>query len=189
MTEIAFPLHFFGSNFQQAEVNSSSTGKVMSENYVKMKTIILILFVSTMPCFAHIGETEVQCIARYGKPVDGSRVEYDASSKQMDFIKGVFKIEVGFMKDHACVVQYNKIDGSMITDEELADLLKANGGAAVWHKVIDDTPQIFLDWESDTGLQGTYSNTQKWFSINNSDFKVFEKTQAAYQASQSTKGL
>jgi len=87
------------------------------------------------------------------------------------------------------VVQYNKIDGAMITDEELADLLKANGGPAVWHKAISDAPEIFLEWDSDTGLHGTYSNTQKWFSINNSDFDVFEKVQAAYQAAQATKGL
>jgi hypothetical protein len=96
---------------------------------------------------------------------------------------------VGFSNDHACVIQYNKIDESMITDEELVNLMKANGGAAFWRNAVSDEPAIFSEWDSDTGLHGTYSNTQKWFSINNADLHAFEKVQGACQAAQSTKGL
>ena len=69
-----------------------------------MKSVLLMFFLtSLLPCFARLGETVEQSIARYGAP-DSFRQTFSPDSKNLEFTVSdarhadAFKIVAGFYK-------------------------------------------------------------------------------------------
>lgn len=84
----------------------------------------------TVPCFARIGETPQQCMARYGEPIYTKDHEFIVEGV---FDKNGFKISIFFFKPDltAQLILFEKKEGRVSEDFAKA-VLEANSGGMEW---------------------------------------------------------
>lgn len=119
---------------------------------LRTATPLLLSFALAAPCFARIGETEKQCIARYGKPV--KRLE-----KGIIFSKDQMKIYVTFADGKADCIWLQKTDKDQpgralpISQEEIDGFLKANGEGYTWKytSLLPDGDVVWITKGSELG--------------------------------------
>jgi hypothetical protein len=124
-----------------------------------MKPIFLLLVsaVLSIPAYARLGETEAECIRRYGDPIGRKD-----SSKLVIFSKNGLLITVQFHKGRADYISYRKHreypDPYWFSETEISTLLKANGRGQKWemtqsprengnHWVTEDRSLSAITWE------------------------------------------
>ena len=113
---------------------------------------LLLLFVSASSGIARIGETEKQCIARYGKPVK-------FLEKGTLFIKGQMKIYVTFAEGKAESIWLQKTDPERptlampISKEEIDSFLIANSQGHQWryNSALPDGDEVWITKDSELG--------------------------------------
>jgi len=120
------------------------------------------LFLLFIPCtiFARIGETEVQCVERYGS--------FEPAFEQKDtrlFQKAGLQITVHYFDGKADVVIYSKVKEDVLgrseefSSTEIDVLLKSNAGEKAWLVQRADPFQKF--WVTEDGaLIASYRNTK-----------------------------
>jgi hypothetical protein len=101
---------------------------------------LLFLLLATLPCFARIGETEVQLIARYGQPTD---IEIAGRAKQETFHKDGFIIEAILLDGKVVYHLYGKEVG----DNGKISPLTSSEAEAIFQKEAPD----YLSWEHKPG--------------------------------------
>jgi hypothetical protein len=124
----------------------------------RVLSVLLVLAVSA-PCgFARIGETQKQCIARYGKPVK-------FMEKGVLFMKENLKIFVTFSGGKAESIWLQKTDPEHptlavpITKAEIDSFLIANGQGHQWqyNRALPDGDEVWIT--KDTELGALYSQS------------------------------
>lgn len=108
-------------------------------NTPALPTAILLSFVLVFPATARVGETEVQCIERYGKPFRQGPGEPARSEKVAWFRKSAFDLCVLFDKGRAVSVTYKRTPklgrAAAITPAEQTSLMRANSGSKSWREL------------------------------------------------------
>jgi len=90
-----------------------------------MKKIILISMLIAISCFARIGETQAECIKRYGKPINMDK-------SKIAFSKNGFYIGTMFINGKCEAIAYYKMEKDAldraieITENEAMILMKSN---------------------------------------------------------------
>jgi len=113
---------------------------------------LVFLTVTASSGVARIGETESQCIARYGKPVK-------FLEKGTLFIKGQLKIYVAFSGGKAESIWLQKTDPERptlampISKEEIDSFLIANSQGHQWHysSALPDGDEVWITKDSELG--------------------------------------
>jgi hypothetical protein len=102
-----------------------------------MKFLLTFFMALALPALARIGETEVECMKRYGSPLEEPS-EMFGMDKALLFEDAGFSILVGFHHGRAEVVIYTKIaDESDVIAETISPaegkkLRESNGGGMKW---------------------------------------------------------
>jgi hypothetical protein len=152
---------------------------------MKTSLIILILHcVISSFAFARIGETLQVCEQRYGTPTK-------TANESVAFQKGGFVIIITFFEGKADSIIYSKATrnalgkGTEISDNEIQQLLKLNGGERAWNK----SGGISMDreWDSEDGeLFAFYKTIDNYLAIGTKGFN--DRTKAKKKAKEN-KGL
>jgi hypothetical protein len=119
---------------------------------------LLLLAATATNASARIGETEKQCIARYGKPVK-------VLEKGTLFIKGQMKIFVSFSDGKAESIWLQKTDPDRptlampISKEEIDSFLIANSQGHQWryNSSLPDGDEVWITKDSELGALYSHS--------------------------------
>lgn len=103
-----------------------------------MKTVLLFLL-ATVPCYARLGETEDQCIARYGPETVVQTTEH---AKLTKFQKDDFTIVITFWNKVAVGLIFTKTSGSDLTREEVDEIVLKSADAQGWSKPSDSADDL-----------------------------------------------
>jgi hypothetical protein len=133
------------------------TSRVSDDKFEQMHNssaflALLLLSVSASSGIARIGETEKQCIARYGKPVK-------FLEKGTLFIKGQMKIYVTFAEGKAESIWLQKTDperptlAQPISKEEIDGFLIENSLGHQWryNSALPDGDEVWITKDSELG--------------------------------------
>jgi len=91
---------------------------------MRLFPIWIIVWVTAIPIFGRLGETESQCVQRYG---DEIIVTDSGRARSAEFIKGDYVLVVTFLDGVSVCEAYNK-HNSMFNDEEVKEIIAKNGG-------------------------------------------------------------
>lgn len=125
-------------------------------------TSLLFAVLAVSAADARIGESQEQCIARYGRPIEKVN-----PGKMVIFMKEEFGIGVEFHHGKADKLVFVKMSGKIggrfsipMNDKEVMMLLAANGGGRKWNKLggnvsrtlwMSNDAQMMADRNSVTG--------------------------------------
>lgn len=129
---------------------------------------ILLSFSLILPAVARVGETEAQCIARYGKPFRQGPGEPGRSDKAAWFRKSAFDLCVLFDKGRAVSVTYTRTPKlgpkAAISQAEQTSLMRANSGSKSWRELratkADDRYETF-----DRKMGARYNRGKKYLEV------------------------
>jgi hypothetical protein len=129
---------------------------------------LLICSAFVQPAAARVGETETQCIARYGKPLRQASGEPGRSDKVAWFRKSAFDLCVLFDKGRAVSVTYTRTPKlgrkAAITPAEQTSLMRANSGSKSWRELratkADDRYETF-----DRKMGARYNRGKKYLEV------------------------
>jgi hypothetical protein len=119
------------------------------KRYTSTVILVLALFVAR-EATARIGETPEQCRARYGEP---TKVEKDKN--MLLFQKGGVLIIVNFYDGKADMISFRKAKQNILgmaeefSDNEIQNLLKANGGTREWKQ--REIISMNKEWQTEDG--------------------------------------
>ena len=102
-----------------------------------LSAVILVATLSALPVHARIGETMEQLVQRYGEgqKVNNTRMPV---GEQFEFTKKPFGVQA-VMLDGKCVKEVlHRVEGPIISDVEIKELLKANGEGHTWAYIRKD---------------------------------------------------
>lgn len=163
-----------------------------------MKTPILPLTVLissalVLPALARVGETEAQCIARYGQPLPRKDAAAGQGDKVLCFRKSAFDIRAVFEKGRAVSVTYERIPKggkpSVISADEQMQLMKNNGGKKAWKKV-EPTKADDKYETADGKIRGRYNRGRKYLQVYDAAWsKSLNKKEDATQTTEKSKDL
>jgi len=104
-----------------------------------LPSVIVLTLGLILPAAARVGETEAQCISRYGKPLREAPGEPGGSEKVAWFRKSAFDLCVLFCKGRAASVTYTRTPKlgrqAAITTAEQTSLTRANSGSKSWREL------------------------------------------------------
>lgn len=87
----------------------------------------------TLPARARLGETEEQCIARYGQPV-AETTGLLRGAKSVSFAKAGIRVRIEFVDDKAAFLSFSKYG---LTQNDELQLLESNAASQVWSAAED----------------------------------------------------
>ena len=100
-----------------------------------MRAVILVVLAALVfRAEARIGETEEQCVVRYGKVIERKHSEKPAAEVCL-FETGRFRIWASFLKGHVAALQITTPDNAPFSEDELQVIMKANAEGATWREV------------------------------------------------------
>jgi len=97
-----------------------------------MRPFLFVVFFASviLPAEARLGETEEQCVARYGSP-EPSKPGVD-NGNTLVFKKNGIEIDARFENGKCVDLSFSKEDGTDFTDDEISTLLSLNSQGLVW---------------------------------------------------------
>ena len=133
-----------------------------------LSLVVLLSALLVVPATARVGETEAQCIERYGKPFRQGPGEPGRSDKAAWFRKSVFDLCVLFDKGRAVSVTYTRTPKlgrkAAITPAEQTSLMRANSGSKSWRELratkADDRYETF-----DRKMGARYNRGKKYLEV------------------------
>src|SRR6266581_1977613 len=100
-----------------------------------MRAVILVVLVALVfRAEARIGETEEQCVGRYGKVIERKHSEKPPAEVCL-FETGRFRIWASFLKGHVAALQVTTLDDAPFSEDELQVIMKANSEGATWREI------------------------------------------------------
>jgi hypothetical protein len=149
----------------------------------KRIALLMLGVVFPLAAIAHIGESPKECETRYGKP---HRTDKDGT---MFFVKNGMQITVKFFESQCDYVLVRPESGSL-SDDQINDLLKSNGGEKVWKKTepADSKKKSTSTWTTVDGkLLASSSSSQITITTAARDARVAKEKKE--KEKQSTSGL
>lgn len=131
--------------------------KELSPEVIKFYKLDKSVEQSTDISFGVMGETKDKCISRFGNPIKerGHYTIHGNSLFGLDFSKGGYTFTVGFLNGYASSLKIGKDNNTVLTDDEIQTLLKANSS---------------LPW-----LVGeSYNSTKSWHTPNKSLVALYD---------------
>ena len=133
-----------------------------------LSLVVLLSALLVVPATARVGETEAQCIERYGKPFRQGPGEPGRSDKAAWFRKSAFNLCVLFDKGRAVSVTYTRTPKlgrkAAITPAEQTSLMRANSGSESWRELraskADDRYETF-----DRKMGARYNRGKKYLEV------------------------
>jgi len=155
--------------------------------------ITLLSLLLSPRALARVGETEAQCVARYGKPVGQAPVEAGRGDKEISFRKSAFDIRAVFDNGRAVSVTYERIPkagkSSVISPDEQMQLMKNNGGKKAWKK-LEPTKSDDKYETADGKLRGRYNRSRKYLQVYDTAWsKSLNKRKEAVQKTEKSPDL
>ena len=118
--------------------------------------IIAVLFIiATLPAFARLGETEDQCVARYGPVVLRDTDSSPLKLPLLAFAKNGFTFGALMLNAKVGLLTIQKTDKSSFSDNELDLFLAANSAGQKW--IRSDDISVNQDWVRDDGAKAEYN--------------------------------
>lgn len=129
-------------------------------------TVLFIAFFTALPSHARLGETEDQCIARYGTPTQVANPGADGTIdnyRTLYFSKGDYSISAAFLNGHCGVFAIQKSDKSDLSSNEIQILLDANSDGHTWKK--SDEISVDQNWIRDDGCKAEYTTLSHYLVL------------------------
>jgi hypothetical protein len=129
------------------------------------KIIYLFIFgaLLTMPAWARLGETEDQCVSRYGAAIKTIQAGEKGPYKSLIFLKNEYYLAVEFIDGKAGLIYFTKAGRPDLSDNEIQVLLDANSGGQKWTK--SDQVSINPLWTRDDGAIAQYKTLEKTLAL------------------------
>jgi hypothetical protein len=153
----------------------------MNASLLSCLLVLVLGFLSSAA--ARVGETEAQCITRYGQPIGSTKTASDREGKALVFRKAPLEIVAVFDKGRAVSVTYKRKDAGGKTAEiaaaERMSLLESNGGRRKW-KTLEPTKADDKYETVDGALRGHYNQNKKYLEVYDAAWnKALTKDRAA----------
>lgn len=133
--------------------------------------VIALFALAVLPAYARLGETEDQCIARYGAVVKQDQItSYGLSLPALGFVKNGYIIMVAFLSNKAGMIEISKQDGSDISENEITNFLDANSGGQKWNK--QNAFSVDSNWMREDGAKAQYDPFQKNLTLATKEFEA-----------------
>jgi len=145
---------------------------------------LLLLLISTMVLHARLGETEDQCITRYGHPLEKISVEGLPAEV---FEKGDFLVCVEFLNARAASIAYFKRDHSAIDDDEKEVLRLIEGNNSPWILKQQKSPDQF--WARADGASCMYCFSTHELLFDSSEYWKQQRKQDENKIDREMNGL
>jgi hypothetical protein len=101
----------------------------------QLRFVILVGLVALVfSAEARIGETEEQCVGRYGKVVRREHNEKPPAEACV-FETGRFVVKAYFLNGHVAALLIHPANQTQFTEDELSVIMKANSSGATWKEV------------------------------------------------------
>ena len=111
-----------------------------------LRLALIFLILLTLPLRANLGETVVQCVKRYGKPIGYSEANAKSPFGTVGFTAGGYTLIVFLILDKEVGARVSKVDKSAFTAAEMKTIMEADTDAASpWTSTLSDDPTC-LTW-------------------------------------------
>lgn len=149
--------------------------------------LITILF-AVLPVRARLGETEDQCIARYGTPIQvANPCEQGVHYQGLIFKKNNYNIVIYILSGRCGLLLIQKMDKSQLSDDEIQTLLDDNSEGHDWQKMNEDS--TFRHWIRDDGAQAKYALLDHDLTLMSKAFLIAEKAREKAEDDNKLKGF
>jgi hypothetical protein len=121
----------------------------------KVVLSFLLIILGVLPAYARLGETEDQCVARYGSVLKRD-ISYTTGQALpvLIFSKNGYTFFAILLGDKVAFLIIDKVDKSVLSNSEIAAFLTANSDNRKWIKQdINSTKTV---WYRDDGAQAQY---------------------------------
>ena len=126
---------------------------------MRLILITLLLSLLLLPAHARLGETEDQCVQRYGPVVNRTTSGISGLDLPMlVFAKNGYKVVTIMLNDKVCCLTILKADQTALSDNEIDLFLTANNANQKWTK--QDGVSTNIVWFRDDGTQAQYDPSQ-----------------------------
>ena len=139
-----------------------------------LAAIAAVALTTSSTLFARIGETEQECAARYGQPVN------NFPNDRLLYQKSGLGILITFFNGKADAITYRKIatnalgKGEPLSEHEVEILLNSNSGGAPWKSVA--VISMNRNWKTENGeLQAAYNTIENLLMVGTKDYLAREK--------------
>jgi hypothetical protein len=127
--------------------------------------VVVLTILSITPCLGRLGETENQCVARYGDVLKRQDViETGVTLHSIFFLKNGYTIAAGMLKDTVEFEYFAKDDSSALSDDQIQLLLNADADGKQWAKQ-NDAAFDKTTWIRDDGATAVYEPVEKRLTI------------------------
>jgi hypothetical protein len=151
-------------------------------NSRRLAAIAAVALTTSATLFARIGETEQECAARYGEPVQ-------KRNDKLLYQKSDLNVFITFFNGKADAIAYRKIaKDQQLSENEVEILLNSNSGGVPWKKraVISAN----REWETENGeLLATYDNGDHLLMVGTKDYLAREKAKKDAKEGQNLEGF
>jgi hypothetical protein len=110
-----------------------------------LRSAIIFFSLLTIPLRANLGDTVVQCVTRYGKPVGYSEASAKFPFGTIVFSATGYTLIVFLLHNQEVGARVSKLDKSAFTDPEMKNIMSADLAGSSWTPTASDDP-ICLQW-------------------------------------------
>jgi len=105
-----------------------------------LRSAIIFFSLLTIPVRANLGETVVQCVARYGSPIGYSEAGAKSPFGTVAFRATGYTLILFLIKDKEVGARVSKVDKSAFTDAEMKTIMDADSAGSPWISTPSDDP-------------------------------------------------
>lgn len=150
--------------------------------------VLSIFFVVSLPARARLGETENQCIVRYGTPtqiLDPDKAPFPY--RTLCFTKGDCNVCAVFLNGYCGFIFIQKNDKSDLSDNEIQALLQANADGQTWQKSTQSsTDQV---WFRNDQAEARYDAVDRYLTFASKDYLTAEDARKKAAEDEKLKGF
>ena|ERR1043165_5418417 len=166
----------------------------MSAKY--LIAFVICFFLSSIPLSARLGESEMDCVFRYG-------IKKRQENNENIFVKDQIEIRIIFTKDKATTIRFHKAKENF-NEAEIILLLDANSEGKLWEKYekefkndeeksrrydLERYGWRFTHWKRRDGVEATYMEYHGTEKVVNQSTLLLEKMDGSKTNSMNMKGF
>ena len=156
-----------------------------------MRTILCIMAISMfvmIPAWARLGETEDQCVQRYGAVLTRTTVvEFGQKLPTLAFVKNGYMIVAEMLDGKVGLMMITKADSTDFSENEQQLLIDADSSGQKWAKQNDLSVDSL--WIRDDGAQAQYKPLDKALIFVSKDFIAARGAAAKADEAKKTQGF
>jgi len=155
-----------------------------------MRPVLLALLcpLLILPANARLGETEAQCVVRYGPVLDrATSQEAGIALPLLSFTKNGYMFDATMLKGKVAHLVIQKADSAEFSDNEVAIFLTSNSAGQKWTEQVDTPTKP--RWLRDDGSEAEYDRLHHWITLSSKDYLVAKEAAKRNEESQKTQGF